>query len=124
MTLMCDVFRDILEDMWPLRSPDVTSPDFYLWGEMKGAVYKDNHYTFLELKDAIADFFRNIPPTELSRVFANKTRHVDACLQHVGVIYSICCNISMRNISVWGRAIAQAVSRRFPPLRSGVRNRT
>jgi hypothetical protein len=48
---------------------------------MKGAVYKYNPYAILELKEAIADFIRNIPPIELSRGFANKIRRVDACLQ-------------------------------------------
>ncbi|EZA54475.1 hypothetical protein X777_05833 [Ooceraea biroi] len=25
--------------MWPARSPDLTSPDFYLWGYLKDVVY-------------------------------------------------------------------------------------
>jgi hypothetical protein len=41
---------------------------------MKDAVYKDNPHTLLELKEATANFIRNIPPIELSCVFANKLR--------------------------------------------------
>jgi hypothetical protein len=48
----------------------------FVGGAMKGAVYKDNPYTLLELKEAIANFARNIPQIELSRVFANKIRRI------------------------------------------------
>jgi hypothetical protein len=51
---------------------------------MKGAVYKDIPYTLLEVEKAITHFFRNIPTTELSRIFANKIRIADACLQGSG----------------------------------------
>jgi hypothetical protein len=47
---------------------------------MKGAVYKENPLTFLDLKETFSNPVGNIPPTELSRVFANKIRRVDACL--------------------------------------------
>jgi hypothetical protein len=40
--------------------------------------------TLLELKEAIADFIKNIPPFDLSRVFANNIRRADACLQARG----------------------------------------
>jgi hypothetical protein len=64
MTLLRDVFGDrmISKDVWPPRSPDFTPPDYYLWGAMKGAVYKDNPHTLLELREAIVNFTRNIPP--------------------------------------------------------------
>jgi hypothetical protein len=45
-------------------SPDLAPPDYYLWGAMNGAVYKDNPHTLLKLKEAIANFIRNIPPIE------------------------------------------------------------
>jgi hypothetical protein len=38
-------FRDFLGDchtsggLWPTNSPDFTSPNFYLWGHLKGVVY-------------------------------------------------------------------------------------
>jgi hypothetical protein len=61
--LLRDVFGDkiISKDIWPPQSPDLTPPDYYLWGAMKGAVYKDTPHTSLELKEAIANFIRNIP---------------------------------------------------------------
>jgi hypothetical protein len=64
---------------------------------MKGAVHKANSHTLLELKEAIANFIRNIPPIELSRVFANKTRRADTCVyEHMGAIPNICCNLCKR----------------------------
>jgi hypothetical protein len=85
--------RIISKDIWPPRSPDLTPPD-YLWGAIKGAIYKDNPHTLLELKEAIAYFIKNIPPIELSRVFANKIRRVDACIKTHGAISNICFNLS------------------------------
>jgi hypothetical protein len=49
-------------------------------GAMKGEVHIENPHTLLELMKAIADFIRNTPPIELSHVFANKIRRLDACL--------------------------------------------
>jgi hypothetical protein len=50
-----------LEDMLFSWSPDLTPPDYHLWGAMKGAVYKD---TLLEVMESTASFIRSIPPTE------------------------------------------------------------
>jgi hypothetical protein len=96
VTLLRNVFGDwiISKDIWPPRLPDLTRPDYYPWGAMKGAVYKDNPHILLELKEAISNFIRNIPPIDLSRVFANKIRRVDACLQVREGHSSIFCNLS------------------------------
>jgi hypothetical protein len=60
MTMLCNAFRNrkILNDMWPPRSLILTPPDYYLWGEMKAAVYKDSLQDILELKEAITNFIR------------------------------------------------------------------
>jgi hypothetical protein len=63
----------------------LTPSDYYPWGAMKGAVYKYNPYAILELKEAIANFIRNIPPIELSRIFALRV------YMHVGASSTICC---------------------------------
>jgi hypothetical protein len=73
----------ISKDILSPRSPELSS-NYYMQGAIKGADYRDNPYTLLEVKEAIADFIRNIPPTELSRVFANKIGRVDACLRARG----------------------------------------
>jgi hypothetical protein len=86
MTLLRQVFGDriLSREIWPQRSPDLTPCDYYLWVAVKGAVYEHNPHTFVELKEAITNFTRNIPSIELSRVFANKIRRVVACLQARG----------------------------------------
>jgi hypothetical protein len=83
MILLLDVFGDriISKDIWPPRSPDRTLSDYYLWGAMKGPVFKYSPQILLELKEAIANFIKNTPPIEFSRVFSNKMGRVDACLQ-------------------------------------------
>jgi len=35
--------RVILKGLWPPRSPDLTPPDYFLWGYLKGTVYQTNH---------------------------------------------------------------------------------
>jgi hypothetical protein len=71
--LLCSVFRGriILKDMLPPWWP----PDCYLWWTMKRTFYKDSPCTLL---GSIANFIRNIPPTELSCVFASKKQHINA----------------------------------------------
>ena len=39
--------------IWPTQSPDLTPPDFFLWGHIKQVVYRDNPSTLTELKAAI-----------------------------------------------------------------------
>jgi hypothetical protein len=85
--------RKISKDIWPAWLPNHMPPGSYLWGAVKGAVCKDKPHTLLELKEAIANFIRNISPIQLSHVIANKIRHV-VCLETHGVILNICCSLS------------------------------
>ena len=41
------------ENLWPPRSPDLTPADTFLWGLLKGKVYKNTPRTIEQLKDAI-----------------------------------------------------------------------
>ena len=43
---------------WPPRSPDLTIPDFYLWGYLKGKVYIDKPNTIAQLKRNIQEEIR------------------------------------------------------------------
>jgi hypothetical protein len=70
---MSVVFRGrIISKARPPRSPNLTSPDYYLWGPMKGAVYNDNPHALFELKKAIPNIIRNIPAIELSSEFPKR----------------------------------------------------
>ena len=83
MAAVGEVFGDrvISRGLWPPRSPDLTPPDFYLWGKLKGSVYADNPRTTDELKQKITSVIQNIQPDELERVFQNTQRRARLCLQ-------------------------------------------
>ena len=40
---------------WPPRSPDLTPPDFFLWGVLKDLVYSEKPRTIAALKDVICN---------------------------------------------------------------------
>ena len=46
---------------WPPRSPDLTPPDFFLWGYLKSKVYVNKPRTVAELKDNIREEIAAIP---------------------------------------------------------------
>jgi hypothetical protein len=74
MKLLNEFFgeRVISRNLWPPRSPDLTPPDFYLWGAAKSAVHRDRPRTLNELKTAITVYVRNISQAYLQKVFANQ----------------------------------------------------
>jgi hypothetical protein len=76
------VFR--VQNLWPPRSPDLTPPDFYLWGAAKSAVHSDRPRTLNELKTAITECIRNISQADLQKVFVSKIERVQACIDARG----------------------------------------
>jgi hypothetical protein len=65
-------------------TPDLTPSDFYLWGAAKSAVCRDHPRTLNELKTAITAYIRNISQAGLQKVFANKIKRVQACIDARG----------------------------------------
>jgi len=61
VALLDDEFaeRIISKTIWPPRSPDLSPPDFFLWGAMTNSVYSNNPHTIDELKMAITEYIRN-----------------------------------------------------------------
>jgi hypothetical protein len=51
-----------------------------LWGAAKSAVYRESPRTLNELKAVISAFIRNISQADLMKVFANKIKWVQACV--------------------------------------------
>jgi len=51
VTCVCS-FGDIT---WPAQSPNLTVPDFFLWGFLKDCVFRRRAMTIQELKQAIVD---------------------------------------------------------------------
>jgi hypothetical protein len=86
MKLVNEIFgeRVISRNLWPPRSPDFTPTDFYLWGAAKSEVYHDRPRTFSELKTAVTAYIRNISQADLQKVFVNKIKRVQTCIDARG----------------------------------------
>jgi len=83
LALLDDVFADriISKTIWPPRSPDLSPPDFFLWGAMKNSVYSNNPHTVGELKMAITEYIRNVDCVVLNTVFENTVCRVNKYLE-------------------------------------------
>ena len=53
---------------WPARSPDLAPCDFFLWGYLKGKVYKHCPHNMVELKMAIQEEIQQITPAMTMRM--------------------------------------------------------
>jgi hypothetical protein len=76
-------YTDLVQEQFAEKFQE-TPPDFYLWGAAKSAVYHDHSCTLNELKTAITVYIRNISPADLQKVFANKIKQVQACMDAHG----------------------------------------
>ncbi|PNF35390.1 hypothetical protein B7P43_G01743, partial [Cryptotermes secundus] len=72
--------RVISKKIWPPKSPDLTSPDFFLLGLLKDRVYANKPRMLQHLKDNISAEIRNITEETLQQVLANMQTRVEACL--------------------------------------------
>ncbi|GFT96028.1 uncharacterized protein TNCV_313141 [Trichonephila clavipes] len=62
---------------WPLRSCDLTPPDYFLWGYVKSLVYADTPQTLDHLEDNICRVIDDIRPQMLEKVIENWTSRLD-----------------------------------------------
>jgi hypothetical protein len=86
MKLLYEIYEELVisRNLWPSRSPVFISPNVYLWGAAKSAVYRDHPRTLNELKTAITAYIRKISQAELQKVFANKIKRVHTCIDARG----------------------------------------
>lgn len=65
---------------WPPRSPDLTAPDFFLWGYLKSKVYVSKPRTLAQLRANIRREIRAISADTLAKVMENaeKRAHLAA----------------------------------------------
>lgn len=56
---------------WPPRSPDLTPPDFFLWGYLKSKVYTNKPRTLAQLRANIRREIRAISADTLAKVMEN-----------------------------------------------------
>jgi len=76
--------RIISKGLWPPRSPDLTPPDFFVWGYLKGRVYKNRPQTLDELKSNITMEINLINVSVLHKVPTNMVKRVRACINEQG----------------------------------------
>ena len=62
----------------------VSPPDYFLCGVAKSSVYKNKPKTIDELKGEITNYVHSITWETLHKVFENKRKRVELCLQEQG----------------------------------------
>ncbi len=72
------------ELQWPARSPDLTAPDFFVWGYLKSVVYGDKPRTLNDLKKNICSEIRKITPALCKRVLENFVERLRQCVASNG----------------------------------------
>ena len=84
-----DVLRPVFENriisrradvVWPPWSCDLTSLDYYLWGNVKDKCYADKPETIDALKDNIREAIAEIQLHTIDNVLKYWTDHVDYCM--------------------------------------------
>lgn len=69
---------------WPARSPDLTSPDFFLWGYLKDKVYKEKPTTRENMMQRIIDACAAITPDMLMRCVKEFEARINKCIEVQG----------------------------------------
>ncbi len=83
-SLIAAISRIISKGLWPPRSPDLSPPDFFLWGALKGKAYVHKPRTIQELENNIRREIAAISVDVLQATFANMKRRVQLCLDNGG----------------------------------------
>jgi len=76
--------RIILKGIWPLCLPDLMPPHYFLWGYLKGRVYRNKPRTRDALKVNITEEIQAVTADILARTFQNMERRVQSCLDANG----------------------------------------
>ncbi len=70
--------------VWPPRSPDLTPPDFFLWGHLKSKVYQGKPRDLEALKTAITKHIGAISRETLEKVMENFCKRLKECKRRRG----------------------------------------
>jgi len=76
--------RVISKGLWTPRSSDLTPPDYFLWGHLKGRVYQNKPRSIDALKANITEEIQAVTADVLARTFQNIARRVQSCLDANG----------------------------------------
>ena len=69
-----------VDTAWPARSPDLTVPDFFLWGFLKDRVFRRRIMTIQELKQATVDEVTAIDEDLRRHVYGNFQTRLQQCI--------------------------------------------
>jgi hypothetical protein len=89
MALLRDLFPNRLiscfgDLTWPSCSPDLTAPDYFLWGYLKEKVFANRLHTIDELKTVIHHEIHAIPRDMLQCVMDAFMRRLQQCIHVAG----------------------------------------
>jgi hypothetical protein len=76
--------RAVSKGLWPPRSPDLSSCDFYLWAYLKVKVYENNQKKIDELKENIRRSIEAIDIDVLRKISLNVISHAKKCVEAQG----------------------------------------
>jgi hypothetical protein len=76
--------RIIFKNLWPLRCPNLTPPDYFLWGYLKQVVYSNRPQTIEDLKQNSEVAISNISQETLKKVVRNMVTRVNTCYAENG----------------------------------------
>jgi transposase len=69
---------------WPARSPDLTPPDFFLWGYLKNIVYMDKPSTLAELRSRIEQACAELQPSMCNKACKSVADRLKLCITAEG----------------------------------------
>ena len=69
---------------WPPRSPDLTLPDFFLWGLIKAHVYRSRVPSIVALKSRIRAAIDGVPSATLKAALDVLPLRARACIRQRG----------------------------------------
>lgn len=102
MALVRPMFRSVISRFgqlpWPARSPDLSVPEFFLWGYLKDRVFKKHMVTIQEIKQAIVDEVTAIDENLRRRVYENFKQCFQQCIDvNVGHLP----DVVLKNLMIW-----------------------
>ena len=86
---MSNIIRRRMDNMnflliWPPRSPDLTSPDFFLCSYLKDTVYRSNPRDLKQLKWNFTRAIAEVNERTLRKVARNMVKRVEKCIEMNG----------------------------------------
>ncbi|GFR26771.1 uncharacterized protein TNCT_536051 [Trichonephila clavata] len=87
MEVLTEFFDDRVncKRLWPLRSPDLSILDFFLWRYLNNVTFRNNPQNLDELKSNILHAILDINSHTFRKVSTNLVKRVRLCVQESGL---------------------------------------